>query len=171
MKINKLPSLKYLRECFWYEVSTGILYWKRRPRHHFPTERGWKIFTKRCVGKPALNSGDRYSQGRLDGQHTAAHRVIWKLQTGKEPPPVIDHEDENKKNNRWKNLRETTHAQNCVKRNGNFDGVHKHKNKNRWVAQAGGQNGKRYIGIFDSQEKARVARQRAMREIYGVFAP
>lgn len=170
VKINKLPPLKYLRECFWYEPKAGMLYWKRRPRLHFPTERGWKIFTKRCVGKPALNSGERYRHGHLDGQYLAAHRVMWKLQTGQEPPSIIDHEDENKLNNKWRNLREATHAQNCVKRDRRFDGVHKHRNKNRWVAQAGGRGTKRYIGIFDSLEKARRARRRAMRRIYGKFA-
>jgi hypothetical protein len=106
--------------------------------------------------------------------YCAAHRVIWKMITGEEPPRIIDHSDRDKGNNRWSNLRAATPAQNGANREralppSGFYGVHKHKNKNKWVAQAGGK-GTRYIGIFDSPEEANAAREKAMREIYGEFA-
>lgn len=176
--IRKLPSVKYLCECFVYERSTGKLYWKKRPVSHFPSITTAKIWNKRWAGKAAFHISKRgYQYGTLDGKYCAAHRVIWKLMTGKEPPSIIDHRDQNKNNNCWRNLRAATKPQNCVNRKwiippSGYHGVHKHRNKNRWVAQAGIRGkGRRYLGIFDSPRKAYAARRVAEKELYGTFVP
>ena len=175
MKIRKLPPVEYLNECFLYESATGRLFWKARPREHFVSTRAWNSWNKRLAGKEAFHAG-RYRAGNLDGKYIVAHRVIYKLVTGEEPPPLLDHRDRNKHNNRWINIRPATKPQNSANRDLNtpsgFPGVHKHRNKNRWVAQAGHVRGRqRYVGIFDSPEKAFEARQRAMKELYGEYAP
>ena len=176
--IRVLPSVKYLNECFLYEKSTGRLFWRRRPKHHFDSEVGYKIFNKRWAGTEAFHTSQRgYRFGTLDGKYCAAHRVIWKLMTGKEPPPIIDHRDQKKGNNRWGNLRAATKPQNCINRKPSpfnstgYGGVHKHRNKNRWVAQLGCRGKKRYLGIFDSPKKARTAWLAAAQAIYGEFLP
>lgn len=97
--------------------------------------------------------------------------------TGKEPPPVIDHKDQNKANNKWLNLRIATKAQNCINRKPDprnrcgLGGVHKHKNKGKWVAQLGARSRKRYLGIFTSKEAARQAWEKAAKQHYGDFLP
>jgi len=35
---------EYLREAFDYDPKTGVLTWRKRPREHFNTDRGWKIW-------------------------------------------------------------------------------------------------------------------------------
>ena len=175
MKLRALPPLIYLKECFLYERETGKLYWKYRPKAHFVNSAVAQMWNTRFAGREAFCTSSRgYRAGHLDNAYCAAHRVIWKLVTGDEPPDIIDHVDRNKANNRWSNLRAATAPENCVNLErpvppSGFSGVHKHKNKGKWVAQAGGK-GARYIGIFDSPEEASAARAKAMREIYGEFA-
>lgn len=180
MKIRKLPPQKYLKECFLYNESTGQLFWRTRPEEHFPNPKSAKAWNKRWAGKEAFHEGKRgYRYGHLDNQYCAAHRVIWKYMLGTEPPALVDHKDRKKNNNRWINLRPATKPQNCANREfspkntSGASGVHKHKNKNKWVAQVGNLGGKRkrYVGIFDSKKAAAAARQQAMAEVYGEFAP
>lgn len=49
-----------------------------------------------------------YVQLRINGKLQMAHRVIWKIMTGKEPPTHLDHKDGARSNNRWSNLREAS---------------------------------------------------------------
>ncbi len=176
MKIRKLPPVKYLDECFLYEPLTGKLFWRNRPRKHFRTTATFKMWNGRWASKEAFHTGKRgYRTGSLDSSYCAAHRVIYKIMLRKEPPPVLDHRDRNTGNNRWKNIRPATKPQNGVNRavlaaNAcGHTGVHKHKNKNRWVAQLGVLRGKRYLGIFDSKEKAARVRNAAAKKHYGEF--
>jgi HNH endonuclease len=74
----------------------------------------------------SIVSGKLYRDGvRVDSQNAEGykivyigkvqhyqHRVIWKLVTGDWPKHELDHEDQNKANNAWLNLREATRAQN-----------------------------------------------------------
>lgn len=172
--IRKLPPVEYLKECFLYEPLTGKLYWRERPQHHFSKVMFFIYWNKRWAGKEAFYTSPKGRVfGMLDGKYCAAHRVIWKLMTGKEPPTLIDHKDRNPTNNKWTNLRVATKSQNCVNRDidprntSGYGGVHKHKNNNRWVAQLGARSQKRYLGIFDSPEKARAVWLAKAKKVYG----
>lgn len=50
----------------------------------------------------------------VDGQNYQANRAAWVYVTGKQPKGVIAHEDGLRHNNRWSNLRDLTHQQNCL---------------------------------------------------------
>ena len=176
--MRKLPSPKYLDECFRYDEKTGRLFWRERPAKHFYSAKFAAYWNRRWAGKIAFHISQRgYCYGQLDHRYCAAHRVIWKIKTRREPPAIIDHADQNKSNNRWMNLRAATKAQNCINRKihprstTGYGGVHKHKNKNRWVAQLGTRTKKRYLGIFDSPQKARSAWLIAAKKEYGEFLP
>ena len=103
MKAKALPPLEVLRELLHYEPETGLLTWKKaRGRGIKPgTKVGWHC--------------DRgYRHFTHQGKQLLAHRVIWKLQTGRDPDPalVIDHISGDPSDNRWANLREVTQSVN-----------------------------------------------------------
>lgn len=107
-----LPSREHLLECFSYDPDTGSLTWRIRPRKHFITQRAWNTRNARFAGKEAGHI--QKSASRIVGfdYHLyLAHRIIWKMTTGEEPPETIDHRDRNPNNNRWKNLRPATEAE------------------------------------------------------------
>lgn len=171
IKPTKLPSQKYLKECFRYELSTGLLFWCKRPRKHFASERGWRIWNKRWPGTEAFKQvtvwGHR--RGRVAGHALLAHRVVWKMVTGKEPPDAIDHRDRKGQNNRWKNLRKATSSQNCM--NVVRKGYYFCKDHKRWRVHISIAGKKTKIAECKSEEEAIAVRQKIVREVYGGFAP
>lgn len=58
------------------------------------------------------NEGRAYAVW-YDGKTQPAHRVAWKLVTGKYPEATIDHINGNPKDNRWCNLRDVSQRTNC----------------------------------------------------------
>lgn len=113
---KRLPSLKYLSECFDYVKSTGALTWRVRPISHFPDERAWKIWNTRYSG---TSVGSRrkndYMHVKLLDSYWFLHRIIWKLVTGKDPGSMeVDHRNLIKTDNRWKNLRLASRMQNAA---------------------------------------------------------
>lgn len=168
--MTKLPSQKILRECFRYEPETGKLFWKSRPRYHFGSARGWNVANSQHEGKEAFTCthSEGYKQGSINLVLYFAHRVIWKLMTGKDPIADIDHKDRNRANNKWVNLREANRAQNnanSVKRSG----VTQHPNGS-WRAYI---SGAKYIhlGYFSTKVEALAARRVALVKQFGEFAP
>lgn len=123
MRAKPLPSQEILLGLFDYSVITGEL--RRRSTGR---EAGWmeKSNGYRCVSA----CGERY----------LVHRVIWKMVTG-EDAPFIDHEDLDKANNRWLNLRDCTKTQNQGNRSRRadnacgFKGVHWDACRRKWVVQ------------------------------------
>ncbi len=109
---KELSSYDYLHECFSYE--DGKLFWKARPLSHFVTVGGWRISTAAFSGKEAghKHKSNKYIEVRLDNKLYKAHRIVFKMLTGKEPPMFIDHIDGNPTNNRIENLREATQQEN-----------------------------------------------------------
>ena len=172
MTAKILPTAEYLRECFRYEAETGKLFWLERPLRHFANLRACNAWNAKYPGREALTaiSTHGYFYGPCGGIKYFAHRIIWKIVTGEEPPPIVDHTDRNIKDNRWENLRAATKSQNninsTVKRGVCFD-----KSRNKWVAQVK-KNGKRvYVKRFDTEQEAVTARAIVARQLFGEFAP
>lgn len=108
-----LPPQAFLAECFTYDPSTGVLMWRARPRSHFPFDRAWKMWNTQFANTIAGAASERdYVRILLAGRRYIGSRIIWKLVTGEEPPPVVEHHDRNFRNNRWLNLRSATQQQN-----------------------------------------------------------
>lgn len=134
---KELPSYDYLHECFRYE--DGKLFWKARPLEHFNTAQGWKTALRVYSGKEAghKHKSNNYIEVRLDNKLYKAHRIVFKMLTGKDPIMVIDHIDGNPNNNRIENLREATQQENSRsmktvtrgKRTSKYKGVAKHRNR------------------------------------------
>jgi hypothetical protein len=170
--IKKLPSHKHLKECFRYDSKTGKLYWNRRPTRHFVSDSVCNWWNARYAEQEAFTaiSTHGYFYGNFEGQHYLAHRIIWKLVSGSEPPPIVDHKDRDRKNNRWFNLREASKGQNNV--NSSLSaGVSFDKARNKWAARTK-KNGKMvHLGRFETWQEARQARIAGVKKLFGEFAP
>jgi hypothetical protein len=98
------------------------------------------------------------------------HREIIQVRKGL----VVDHIDHNGLNNRRNNLRACTVAENLWNCRGSnkssrFKGVHRKKNKEKWIAQI--RKNKKYvcIGHFDSEVKAAKAYDKMASKLFGEF--
>jgi hypothetical protein len=113
----------------------------------------------------------RVSDGFNPRRRILLHRLINETPDGLH----TDHIDGDKLNNRGRNLRSATIAQNkmnCgVQANSTsgYCGVTRKKN-GRWMAQIGSRSAKRYLGYYDNADEAAAAYNEAVIEVYGEFA-
>lgn len=151
-----LPSQEELQSLLDYDPETGRLFWK-------PRSSGWPGFNTRYAGQEAFTAVDSggYRIGSVLKIRHRAHRVIWKLVHGTEPEQ-IDHEDGDRQNNRLKNLRPVTDAQNkknTKRRSDNRSGtvgVGLHSD-GKFRARIGTE----HLGLFDTIEEAVAVRKAA----------
>ena len=173
-RVTQLPSVDYLRERLDYCPTTGVLHWRTRSREHFLSNREWARWNARYAGTVAgMISTRGYRRLRIDRHRYKAHRVIWKLMTGEEPPETIDHIDGGFDNNAWCNLRAATQQQQTLNtrlRKDNptgYRGVVRSRKKWRAYIKANGTG--RHLGCFNSIEEAAAAYAVAARELHGEF--
>ena len=174
--INALPNVDYLNECFVYDSIKGLLLWKHRPSHHFPSDRGMNIFNRRFSGQYAGNTNSdgyyvvslSYAGKRIEYK---ASRVIWKMHTGNDPFGEIDHRNRDRSDNHFDNLRDASDQQNRfngLRHDGSLlTGVR--MNGNKFQAQAGLNGKKHYLGNFDTEEEAHEAYLIFAKEHHGEF--
>lgn len=181
-RANPLPSVEYLRECFDYDPDTGILRWRVRPVSHFkggnknPVKSVCKRWNAFYAGKPTGSpTGEGHLRVYLDNVNLLVHRVVWKLQTGRDPE-MIDHINRDGCDNRWANLREATHSQNeankAARSRSGFKGVFRHRVRWRAKIRVPNESGTglgrmTHIGMFDTPEEAYDA---AALKAFGEFA-
>ncbi len=165
-----LPSRAALRRIFDYNPRTGIL-----TRRHQPNVPRW--INTRFAGLPAgslAKSG--HVMVNIGYQRYYAHRLIWKLVHNMEPPEV-DHENLNAGDNRLKNLRPSTHAQNTAnassRKTVNFHlpkGVFANRTGSRVFAGIKCNGVHHRLGSFSSPKEAHAAYCRAARRLHKEFA-
>jgi hypothetical protein len=129
--------------------------------------RNHAAWTTAYAGKEAFTSicSGGYKQGNLLGYQGRAHRVIWAMETGAWPVDQIDHEDHDRSNNRWVNLKEATCRQNT--RNATIPstnvsgimGVSWSKNACKWRAYISIDSNQIHIGYFTDIREAAIARK------------
>lgn len=162
--LKPLPPSDELKRLFAYDPETGALTWR--------VQRG-----KARVGKQAGNlTDDGYLRLGLEGSYYFIHRIIWKMVTGQEPPELIDHEDTNKSNNKWTNLRPATEAENnrnrgMDKRNvSGVKGVTWNSFYRQWQAVVVVDKKHVDFGRFNSIEEAAQAIKGQRELLHGAFA-
>jgi hypothetical protein len=152
-------SQEYLLLRLRYDPETGALFWRQDPA-------GTVQWNGRWAGKPAFTTIERgYLQGRIDWVLLYAHRVIWKMETGLEPED-IDHENGNRSDNRWVNLRDVSRTENMRNRMISSNNTSGHPGVSltkwhTWKATIGVDNRTIVLGSFSSFDEAVAARKAA----------
>ncbi|MET4187597.1 hypothetical protein ABIB86_000454 [Bradyrhizobium sp. JR1.7] len=148
-----------VHELLSYDPVSGVFIWLK--------QRG-KVKVGSVAGNPSTGG---YTQITIDGVAYMAHRLAWFYVTG-EWPRRIDHEDTDRSNNRWGNLRKATHRQNLAnakkKQSSTFalKGVGRGTRLNPFRARFAGT----HLGVFKTEEKANAAYLRAAQKAHGEFA-
>lgn len=174
--IHPLPSLALLNEALSYDPDSGQLTWRERPRHHFPSEKTMIRVNTWRAGKPAGGiSGGRLIV-RVFRSACVASRICWTLKTQKElsTKVLIDHRNGDNTDNKWDNLRESTHFQNNSNTKVRSDSKSRLKGvvkrKNRWYAEIQHENTRYWLGGHATKGLAAVARAKAALRLHGSFA-
>ena len=164
-----------------YEPETGKLFWKKRdismfafdPQRHtlkraYSAECACNKWNTRYAGKEALTALNNwgYRHGTINGQSMLAHRVIWKMTTGRFPDQ-LDHINGDRTDNRLVNLREATPTLNSSNRGIRIDnksgviGVAWNAGRKCWQASIRMNGKQRHLGLFETKEQAKAARKTA----------
>lgn len=173
-KQNPLPPQAYLLRRLSYDPETGVLLWRERPVSDFegrkyPAARLAESWNAKNAGRLALNApdGNGYLHGAIDSVKVKAARVIWKLMTGRDPD-TVDHENGDRADNRWLNLKDGTsldNQRNLKRARNNKSGVTgvRQLPDGRWKAEIQILGANCSLGIHATKEQAVAARHAAER--------
>jgi hypothetical protein len=152
-----IPPQDVLQALFDYDPDTGVLRFKS---------------TGEEAGHTVLVGPEPYRKNYKALPPMLLHRLIWKLVTGQDPGPGMDHADGDGLNNRWENLRPCTQAENMqnVRRRpgGAREIIGVYRDGNRWRAELQA-DGKRIRKAFDTPEEAAAWRVAKAKELHGRF--
>lgn len=165
-KAKPLPDAEYLRRILEYNPDTGQFTWRINKRG-----RGAKIGASAGTWKP-----DGYLSIMIDRRRYPAQRLAWKMITGTEPGPVVDHKDGNTRNNAFNNLRDADLGKNVhnkamqTNNTSGFKCVFYHKSSGLFQALINAHGRTHYLGYLKSAEQAAVAANEARPRLHGEFA-
>ena len=159
----KALTANRLRKLLKYDPATGIFRWR--------VHRGGPTNIDGVAG--GIHPPTGYRQIRIDGKLYRANRLAWLYMTGKWPKLEIGYINRNISDTRWANLRAMTPSQRgATSRRRNKHGV-----RGIWITKSGKYvahikvaGKKKYLGLFDTIEKASVAYTRAAKDAFGQFA-
>jgi|SaaInlStandDraft_1057018.scaffolds.fasta_scaffold138161_2 hypothetical protein len=145
-----------VRSLFTYDSESGNLIWNSENPYH-------RRFNGRIAGSIEPNSG--YFRINIYGKSHQAHRLIWLYHHGY-LPVELDHEDQNKLNNRLENLREVTTVENRrnypLRKDNKYGcpGIHLRRGSYEVSIQG------KYVASFKTLEEA-IAKRRSLEEERG----
>jgi hypothetical protein len=149
---------------FEADLDRGLLWWKPRD--------GQSAWNARFAGKQAGALHKGYVRVRIGDTKYFAHRIIWKMATGDEPP-FVDHANGDKADNSLSNLRAATHSQNMcnARRSPSKSGLRGvAPNGRKWAAKVRVNNRQFYVGTFETREQAAAAYDQMAKKMHGQFA-
>jgi hypothetical protein len=102
----RMPTQSELEKLLKYDPATGYLTWRETRR------------TRKAGARAGHLDRAGYRNLTMANKRTLkAHRLIWKLVTGKEPKGTIDHKNGDRDDNRFENLREADMSQQNFNKN------------------------------------------------------
>lgn len=157
-------TAKRLREVLDYDMVSGLFTWK------------YPINNRIKVGDVAGYVCQGYWRISVDGETYLGHRLAWLYVKGEWPEVHIDHDDTNRSNNAFKNLREATVSQNhfnigiTASNTSGYKGVSWFKKTRKWRARITVNKKERTLGYFDMKEEAHEFYCLAADMLHGEFA-
>ena len=154
-----------LKEVLVYDPESGIFTW---------------ISTRNNFRKAGSIAGSvnkfGYIRITIDEKRYMAHCLAWLYMTGEWPKRDLDHQNLDKADNRWRNLREATRSQNIANTSLNSSnssgvkGVCWHRRRKLWQAAITCDGRRIHLGYFDVLAEAGSAYELASKELFGEFA-
>lgn len=169
-----MPDVDWMRTVFSYDADTGVLIWRERSSWMFSNgrdgqDRNAAKWNARFAGKEAGSiQAKGYRVVMLGKRPWLAHRLIWAMVSGQWPPKdmQIDHINHDRADNRLRNLRLVSAADNSRNKaatsNGAF-GIYWRERLNKWEASIRAEGRTIYLGVFDLYEDALSTRREAER--------
>ena len=113
-------------------------------------------------GHPLKTTNDQgYIIVKFNGKRDRGHRVAWFLMTGEWPIGEIDHVNNQRNQNAWINLRDSTHQENqqnqkspSKNNKSGYLGVSWHKQKQCWRATIYTNGKQKHLGLFNTPQEA-----------------
>lgn len=164
-------EIKQIKKLIDYNKHTGVFTWRPRGISSFDTKYAGKVAGCRHVSGRGRESWSI----KINGKKYYAHILAWAYVKGKWPEHEIDHKDHDTFNNRFRNLRHVTNAENkknLPMRSDNTSGttgVYYCRNSQRYIAFIYVDRKKKYIGQYKNKEDAVNARKEAQR-VFGYHA-
>lgn len=165
-----LPSTAELLGHVSYDATSGVI-----TRNYRADAR--KEWNTRYAGRPAgCVQANGYITVQIDRERYLAHRLIWKIMTGRDPCGEVDHIDLDPQNNAWSNLRQCTSSENLTNRRMRRDnraglkGVCFHPQSGKFRARIRKNNVVTDLGLFWTREEAHAAYAAAATRLHGQFA-
>jgi len=185
MKINKLPSLEHLKECFELDpTSPSYLKWKKdRPLNHFNSTQSYKTWKIKSSDRQInlLDKNNYYivfsrTIGNTKNRYKI-HRIVYAIFNNEIclNDSCIDHIDGNRLNNNPKNLRIATTSQNLLNRGKQKNNTSGHKNitfikkRNKYRCKITIKTKEIHIGEFDTIQEAIEKRDIEGKKLIGEF--
>ncbi len=148
-----------------YNPETGMFTWIVVPNN--------TIKLGRVAGKLMPNG---YINIRVKKRNYYAHRLAFLWMTGSFPKETVDHVNNRKSDNRWKNLRPASMSENMINvkmRSNNTSGckgVYWHKGAQKWHARGTKNKTSKSLGLFASLEEASNRFKEWQKNNFGDFA-
>lgn len=158
------PSLARVKELFLYEAKTGLLI------------RCIKCGNAEAGSIAGSNNGRNFLRVSVDGERYLVHILAWYIKTGIWPSHLIDHKDCDGLNNRWRNLRAASQADNMANKRisslnkSGFKGVCLDKRRGLYRAEIQKGSFKMFLGYYRTPEDAYAAYLVAAKIVHRKFA-
>lgn len=168
-------SIQDLAACVAYNQDDGSITWRPRDRSMFFRAKDFLGWNKRFSGKPA-GRVDAYGYVSISfrGRKFKGHQVAFFIVHGA-VPQCIDHVNGDRSDNRISNLRSASLSDNCANRamdrrnRSGAKGVSWHSKARKWQAHVRMHGVAHYLGLFESIDEAKAARDLAATRLHGEF--
>lgn len=160
MQTKPPMSLEELKAILFYDPIAGIFIWKREN----------KGMTARLFPIAISKNTGGYNQIKIDYRRYRGSKLAWFYMTGEWPLFLIDHENRNRGDDSFKNLRPATYSQNAGNKKVNKNSKTGIKGVSHSGRKFSAFCAKKYLGTFETKEEAARAYEIAAKARYGVFA-